>query len=236
VQPYTVQTGFMDAGSDFGSSDVHFIKTPKVALLTGKNVSHIAAGEVWSFFDNELNYPISQLDADDLSDINLSGYDVIIMPDGSYEVLNDKDAASKLENFVQGGGKLIATESGAEKLTAFNWSGLKLIQDTSKSPDSIIQKNYGASERDFLTSFIPGAIYKVQLDTTHPVAYGYPGFYYTFKAGFTPVCLYKRRMECGHSTFKRLYSRLCRQQVKNSIKARRGNWCETLWQGRYHYF
>jgi len=181
VQPYAVQTGFMDAGSDFGSSDVHYIKAPRVALLTGKNASHIAAGEVWSFFDNELNYPISQLDADDLADINLSGYDIIIMPDGSYEVLDDKDAASNLENFVQGGGKLIATESGAEKLAGFSWSGLKLIQDTAQSRDSIIQKNYGASERDFLTSFIPGAIYKVQLDTTHPIAYGYPSFYYTLK-------------------------------------------------------
>ena len=181
VQPYSVQTGFMDAGSDFGSSDVHFLKAPKVALLTGKNASHIAAGEVWNFFDNELNYPISQLDADDLSDINLSSYDVIIMPDGTYEMLDDKDAASKLEDFVRGGGKIIATESGAEKLAGFSWSGLKLIQDTSQSPDSIIQKNYGASERDFLTSFTPGAIYKVQLDNTHPIAYGYPGFYYTLK-------------------------------------------------------
>ena len=52
VQPYTVQTGFMDAGYDFGSGEVHYVKAPRVALLTGNNVSHTAAGEVWSFFDN----------------------------------------------------------------------------------------------------------------------------------------------------------------------------------------
>lgn len=28
---------------------------------------------------------------------------------------------------------------------------------------------------------IPGAIYKVELDNTHPLAFGYPGFYYTLK-------------------------------------------------------
>lgn len=181
VQPYAVQTGFMDAGVDFGSSDVHFIKAPRVALFTGKNVSHIAAGEVWSFFDNELNYPVTQLDIEDLSGITLSMYDVVIMPDGSYDVLDDKDAASKLQDFVQAGGKLIASEGGAEKLADFSWSGFKLTKDTSQMPDSITQKNYGASERDFLTSFIPGAIYKVQLDNTHPLAYGYPNFYYTLK-------------------------------------------------------
>jgi hypothetical protein len=181
VQPYTVQTGFMDAGADFGSSDVHLIKAPKVALLTGNNVSHTAAGEVWSFFDNELNYPISQIITEHLADFNLQNYDVIIMPDGNYNVLDDKDVASKLENFVQGGGKLIATEGGAAKLASFDWSGLKLIKDTTKPADSIIQKNYSNAERENLTSFIPGAIFKVQLDNTHPLAYGYPNYYYTLK-------------------------------------------------------
>ncbi|MCK7556149.1 hypothetical protein MKQ70_14440 [Chitinophaga sedimenti] len=29
--------------------------------------------------------------------------------------------------------------------------------------------------------FIPGAIYKVELDKSHPLAFGYPDFYYTLK-------------------------------------------------------
>ncbi|MEP6465559.1 MAG: M14 family metallopeptidase [Parafilimonas sp.] len=181
VQPYAVETGFMDAGADFGSSDVHLIKAPRVALLTGNNVSQIAAGEVWNFFDNELNYPISQLMAEDIDDINLEDYDIIIMPDGNYSILNDKDIASNLENFVKLGGKIIATEGGAVKLASFDWSGLKLIKDTTQSSDSIIQKKYGNAERDDLTSFIPGAIFKIQLDNTHPIAYGYPNFYFTLK-------------------------------------------------------
>ena len=58
---------------------------------------------------------------------------------------------------------------------------MKLIKDTTQSPDSIIQKNYGNAERESLTSFIPGAIFKERLDNTHPIAYGYPDFYYTLK-------------------------------------------------------
>ncbi len=181
VQPYMVQTGFMDAGADFGSADVHFIKAPRVALLTGNNVSHIAAGEVWSYFDNVINYPISQLDADHLDEINLQQYDVLIMPDGSYPVFNDKDNASKLEHFIDGGGKVIALESGAAKLASFDWSGLELNKDTSHASDSIIQKHYADAERSSLTTFMPGSIFKVQLDNTHPIGYGYPDFYYTLK-------------------------------------------------------
>ena len=67
------------------------------------------------------------------------------------------------------------------KLASFDWSGFKLIKDSSTSSDSIIQKNYGNAERDNLTTFIPGAIYKVRLDSTHPIAYGYPDYYYTLK-------------------------------------------------------
>lgn len=181
VQPYSVQTGFMDAGADFGSTDVHLIKAPSVALLTGEAVSHTAAGEVWSFFDNELHYPISQIIADHLSDINLQKYDILIMPDGHYDMLDDKDISAQLDNFVKSGGKIIATENGAAKLAALDWSGLKLIKDTTQASDSIIQKKYSNAERASLASFIPGAIYKIQLDNTHPIAYGYPDFYYTLK-------------------------------------------------------
>ena len=182
VQAYAVQTGFMDTGSDFGSGDVHFIKAPKVALLTGSNVSHTAAGEVWCFFDTELNYPISQLITEHLGDINLSDYDVVIMPDGNYNVFDDeKNLADKLDAFVKAGGKLIATESGAAKLSSMDWTGIKLEKDSAQNSDSIIQKNYGNAERETLTTFIPGAIYKIQLDNTHPLGYGYPDFYFTLK-------------------------------------------------------
>ncbi len=182
VQPVAVQTGFMDTGADFGSADVHFIKAPKVAVLTGNTVSHTAAGEVWSFFDNELNYPISQIITEDLGYINLQNYDVLIMPDGYYSILDaDKDVAAKLDAFVKGGGKLIAIGNGAAKLASMDWTGIKLIKDSAQNSDSIIQKNYANAERDEITSFIPGAIYKIQLDNTHPLAYGYPNYYYTLK-------------------------------------------------------
>jgi len=182
VQPYIVETGFMDAGADFGSADVRFIKAPRVALLTGANVAHTAAGEVWCFFDTELNYPISQLITEHLDNINLSDYDVLIMPDGRYNVLDDdKDIEQKLEDFVRAGGKIIATESGAAKLASMEWTGIKLEKDSAQSSDTIIQKHYGDAERESLTTFTPGAIYKIQLDNTHPLGYGYPNYYYTLK-------------------------------------------------------
>ena len=56
-------------------------------------------------------------------------------------------------------------------------------EDTSKSKsaDYSSLKKYAERERDDLPNTIPGAIFRVDLDNTHPLAFGYPNFYYTLK-------------------------------------------------------
>ncbi|RYF91913.1 MAG: zinc carboxypeptidase, partial [Chitinophagaceae bacterium] len=53
VRVNAVNTGMVDKGFDFGSSKVHPLKMPKVAMLTGRGVGSNAAGEVWFFFEQE---------------------------------------------------------------------------------------------------------------------------------------------------------------------------------------
>ena len=187
VQADGVESGFMEKGPDFGSDAMKFIHSPKVALLTGREVSSEAAGEVWNFFDQSLNYPITQLNANDLEYLKLDNYNVLIMPDGYYSSISNKAVSDKLESYVKNGGKIIAMENGAASLSVLGWSGLKLKadkddDDTTKSePDYSLLKKYGESTRNYLTTFIPGAIYKTELDNTYPLAYGYPDFYYTLR-------------------------------------------------------
>ena len=181
VQPVSVETGFMDAGADFGSSSVKFIQAPRVAMLTGNTVSAQAAGELWSFFDNELQYPLSQLDVKDINRYHLSNYSTLIIPDGSYDNFKDETSA-RLKDFVSNGGKIIALENGAAKLASYEWAGFKLKQDSTSSDKRVdTLKAYGDDERHSLLTTTPGAIFKVTLDNTHPLAYGYPNFYYTLK-------------------------------------------------------
>ncbi|MBG9375248.1 zinc carboxypeptidase [Panacibacter sp. DH6] len=182
VQPDDVESGFVDKGADFGSSYIHFIKAPRVALLTGKEVYSDAAGEVWSFFDNTINYPVTQINADNIGN-TLKDFDVLIMPNGNYGSLGNNEAQEKIKAFIRSGGKVIALENGAAKIAGMDM-GLKEKQngDTAKNKDDYADlKKYGDRERDFLPQSIPGAIYKVQLDNTHPLAFGYPDYYYTLK-------------------------------------------------------
>lgn len=180
VQADAVETGFMDKGSDFGSPDIKNIAaTPKVAMLTGEQSSSLAAGEVWHYFDKILEYPITLLNAVDIARYNLKNYDVIIIPDGNYRGLSEKATADKLKDFVRGGGKLIALENAMAIMSRSDW-GIKLKEaKADKAEDSV--KKYANRETDYITNSIPGAIYKVDLDNTHPLAFGYPDFYYTLK-------------------------------------------------------
>ena len=80
----------MDKGYDLGSDQVRPLKAPRVAVLTGENVSSTGAGEVWSLFEQELQYPLSLLNASGFPQDNWSAYDVLILPDGYYSWLTDK--------------------------------------------------------------------------------------------------------------------------------------------------
>ncbi len=180
-----VSTGFMDKGPDFGSPDIKVIQRPKVALITGEQTSALAAGEIWHFFDQQINYPVTLINAADINRISLKDYNVVIIPDGNYRDLSDRNVSDKLKQFVNSGGNLIALENAVRQLTGGDWN-IKLKvdkdEDSAKSKSSYpALKKYENRERDDVANSIPGAIYKVQLDNTHPLAFGYPDTYYTLK-------------------------------------------------------
>ena len=102
IEAVPVNTGYAEKGADFGSPDIPIIShAPRVAMLTGEQVAALSAGEVWSFFDQQLNYPISQLTYTQLNRIDIDKYDVIIAPDGQYRDLNSKAVTDKLQAFVR---------------------------------------------------------------------------------------------------------------------------------------
>jgi len=177
----SIPTAFVDKGYDLGSSSVRFIKRPKVALFTGQGISAYGAGEVWHFFEQELRYPLSLVNADYASAMRWSEFDVVIMPEGSYRFLQDKSGQDAFRNWIRQGGRVIALESAVTQLANMDM-GPKLKKDEEgkeKGEDSL--RRYENRERDALRSSIPGAVYKMELDDSHPLAFGMPGHYFTLK-------------------------------------------------------
>ena len=183
VKVNSITTGMVDKGFDFGSSKIHFIKPPRVALLTGEGVGSNSAGEIWHFFEQQIDYPVTLINANDFARINWNDYDVMIMPSGNYRFLNEKTSSDQLKDWINKGGRVVALEGAVAQLAKTDWAiKAKKADDSGDKKDPYASLEvYEEREREFLKSNIPGSIFKVQLDNTHPLAFGYPGFYYTLK-------------------------------------------------------
>ncbi len=212
------ETGFMDKGPDIGSGDVRLIKAPKVAMLTGEQTSGLSAGEVWHLFDKGLNYPITLINANDLGTVTLSDFDVLVMPNGNYRMLSDRAATDRLKEFVRSGGKLIAMENALSKFTSGDWNLKEKEDKTDDKSEYAALKKYENRERDQLPESIPGAIYKVLLDNTHPLAFGYPDTYYTLKQDGTVYEFLKEGWNVGVLKKDNYVTGFAGAQVKNKLK------------------
>jgi hypothetical protein len=175
-----LSSGFVDKGADLGSSLIRYISKPNIMLVAGDGVSSGSMGEVWQLFEQQIGYPVTIVRSRDLDRIKLSDFDVAIFADGSY----DDVPFDKLQNWVRDGGKLIAMESAINGLLdkkGFTIKQKEVKKDDKGDKKTEIIKAYEGRDRDAITSTIPGAIYKVTMDNTHPLGFGLPKYYYTLK-------------------------------------------------------
>ncbi|MFD1315053.1 M14 family metallopeptidase [Namhaeicola litoreus] len=179
VKLKSVKTGFVDKGKDFGSDAVTMIKPAKVAILRGEPTSTLSFGEIWHYFEQQLGYPVSVLDTDYLSRVDLSKYDVLVLPDGSYGSFMDEKQLGSLKDWVGNGGRLIAISGAVKGLEGEKGFGIK--SKKSKKDSTSVLLPYAAKQREGMKKAITGAIFKIDMDPTHPLAYGYGSSYYSLK-------------------------------------------------------
>ncbi|MEQ9007099.1 MAG: hypothetical protein RLP12_04380 [Ekhidna sp.] len=118
------------------------------------------------------------------------------MQSGWYSSLEEREMKKMME-WVAAGGKLIAVEDALNKLKDSDYSSLsayvdedekkKAEENEKKREEAARLVSYEDQEREFIKGFAPGAIYKVKMDNTHPLAFGYGDTYYTLKTGSNKV-------------------------------------------------
>jgi hypothetical protein len=137
-------------------------------MITGPGVNATDAGEVWHLLDQRMNIPATHLEPAVFNRIELNKYNTLIMVGGTYTDLN-KD---KLKAWVQSGGTLILTEE------SISWASQNGIADIKlkklKSPvDSMAKLSYVQREQVDGAQQMSGAIFGAEVDSSHPLAYGY---------------------------------------------------------------
>lgn len=199
-------TGYVDDGKDFGSSSVKTIIAPKVALIGGENTSSLNFGEIWHFFEQELDYPLSILDQAQIANADLSQYNMIILPSGKYDGWKE-GKNDKLQDWIKSGGKVLAIDAAlsffADKedfgLSEFRDEEEKKASEKSKMDTSYHERSapFQERERRDISNYAAGAIFEVQMDTTHALGFGTGGKYYVLKNNAQRYAYLKEGVNAG---------------------------------------
>ncbi len=171
ITVYSFNTGYSAAGIDLGSGYTRTLKKPEVVLITGTGVAAPEAGEIWHLLDQRLQMPITKLDVLNLGRANLSRYNTMIIVSGNY-LLIDKVATDKIKAWVQNGNTLITIKTGTEWAIKNGFTKEKLLPvDSAKGIPR--REDFDMAVHIEGAKTMGGSIFRVDLDTTHPVGFGF---------------------------------------------------------------
>ncbi len=178
VQIYASNSAATSSGSFLGGASHSVLEKPKVAILSGPGSSSYGVGEIWHVTNFRMKMPSSLIDADNLNKSKLANYNTIIIPDGYYQELEETDIEN-LKDWVLKGGTLIGTQTGSQWIINKTIINEKIKKTENMKLDIAYDqlRNVSGAQR------IGGAIFEVELDNTHPIAYGYNNKTSLFRRG-----------------------------------------------------
>jgi len=161
----------LEAGQDPGGRTfVPLRGVPNVLLLARERLYRGVTGEIFFFFDQQAELPLTLARPEDLRDTDLADYSHIIVADNDF-VSESSEWAGDLDRWIRAGGTFIAVGSGAE------WAQKNILHQPTEE--------LGTGDNDVLRRFdydqigarkaldvIGGAIVASDVDPSHPIAFG----------------------------------------------------------------
>lgn len=180
---YPVGTGFVESGHDFGSDAVDYLDAPRVALLTGEGTSSNMVGEVWHYFDRKIDYPVTLIDNDHFNSIELADYDVLVLVSGGYHGMLGDEGLKRIREWITDGGRLIALRGANTFLAGQEGFELKRKLENGENDEQPSEKLdiYDQRQRIRITHRNSGSVFRITMDPTHPLGFGYGDTYFSLK-------------------------------------------------------
>ena len=126
----------------------------------------------------ELKYPLTHLNIENFEDIELDEFDTLIIPSGYYGSLGNETNLEKIKLWIYKGGNLIAFENAIRIFANKDGFSVKLKRNETERNKDV---KFEDLRRERIQNYLSGAIFKVNIDNTHPLAYGYENEYYSLK-------------------------------------------------------
>lgn len=178
---HALDTGRPEGGIWPGGPNVEVLRKPEVAVLAGEGTSGYRVGETWHLLNERMGVPVSLLDLGRTTDADLDRYNTIVLAGGAWGM--DSETAETLATWVREGGLLITVGNGVR--TALDQELLPTsVRETEVDLGDVAYGDLGTRRG---AQFIGGTIFEVNLDPTHPVAYGYGESVPVFRAHNTYV-------------------------------------------------
>ncbi|AWX43380.1 hypothetical protein HME9304_00368 [Flagellimonas maritima] len=171
VPIYAVNSGYSLQGIDLGSRWISPVTKPKAAMIIGDGVRSYEAGEVWHLLDTRVHMPITKIPVRNFDRTDFDKYNTLVMVSGQYGF--SKKQNEKIKNWVSKGNTLITIGTASKWLI-----DEKIVEESLKSEEKdstkiIERKPYVNAPENLGKESLGGAIFKVDLDITHPLGFGY---------------------------------------------------------------
>jgi hypothetical protein len=173
-----VSTGYSTSGIDLGTNDAAPLRLPRVALLGGEGTASTSFGAHWHFLEEVVDLPFDAVNVSDAASMDLSSWDVIILPSGNPTGTLGSSGMERLEQWVRGGGTLVSVAGSAQRIAgafADVEERTSLDDEEELDRDEQLQRDLRTREERQMEQWmerIPGTILPVEMDPDHPLVFG----------------------------------------------------------------
>lgn len=192
-----VDSSWMRSGPNVGSGNVQTVHAPNVAMVWGEPTNVLSAGSTRFLIEREANYPVTAILPAQLTNADLSNYQVLLMPataSGSYSQMFGEQGTENIRQWVQRGGVLITLGNATRFVTEGESSLLSsaLENKTRHEPEaetapqlitSDAQYKHHIENFEAAPDWVSGVLAKVNVDQEHWLTGGVPEQVYSMFIG-----------------------------------------------------
>lgn len=179
VEVHAARSGLTPTtGRDLGASNIfRSLEQPRIVLAFDGGLTKYDSGEMWWTLDYRHRMPVTLVEKDNLGRVDWDNYTHLILVGGN-SALSERQTET-VTDWVRSGGTLIATRDGAR------WAQREIMghddHDGGEHDGTEETARYNFEEmavRD-AEHVIGGAMFQADLDTTHPLGFGYSNRFLT---------------------------------------------------------
>jgi hypothetical protein len=189
-------SAWVSEGVNFGSPNVHFIPTPRVLLAWNEPTHSYSAGATRYVLERQYGVPVTAVRTNDLNQIKLDKYTVLILPNGwNFGEIMGEAGVKRVADWVRRGGTLVTIQGATRWLTGSGTGLLDAHEEYRLDEDSTVRKDKEGDKKEQnvagteIKSYqqyvktientrksplaVPGAVVQVRMDQNHWLSAGY---------------------------------------------------------------